>query len=169
VARIVTNLLELARPSGFERQVLDLAQVARDEVVQLRAEAEQSGVILEFSAGGEVNTAGNRVQMELVVNNLVRNALQATPKGGRVEVVVAAEPALAVIEVRDSGAGIPEDVRASVFEPFVTTRQGRGGTGVGLAISRDIVRAHGGDIRILAGRAGGTVMRVELPSLEEGA
>jgi signal transduction histidine kinase len=67
-------------------------------------------------------------------------------------------------EVRDTGPGVPEELRERIFEPFVTTREGRGGTGLGLAITRDIVVAHGGTIRALPSEAGGTAMRVEVPA-----
>lgn len=167
VARIVTNLLELARPSGFARQPVDLAAVAQEVWASLRAEATRLGISFTCRAPDSLPIAANRVQLELVVHNLLRNALQATPAGGQVEAEVWEENGQAILEVRDTGPGIPEALRQQVFEPFVTTRAGQGGTGLGLAITRDIVRAHGGEIRVLANRPTGTVMRVELP--KEGA
>ena len=168
VARIVTNLLELARPSGFERQLVNLAEVARDELVQIRGEAERLGVSVRLLAPDEVTARSNRVQLELVVHNLVRNALQATPAGGDVEIAAGKNGVGVWLEVRDTGPGVPADLREQIFEPFVTTRQGRGGTGLGLAITRDIVRAHGGEITVRAAQPCGTVLRVELPEKAEG-
>lgn len=169
VSRIVTNLLELARPSGFERQLVDLAELAREELGQMRPEAERADVRLdvqpEFSALAHVN----RVQFELVMHNLLRNALQATGPGGKVEVRVGSNGDTVWLEVRDTGPGIPEELRDRMFEPFVTGRPGRGGTGLGLAITRDIVAAHGGTIRALPNGEGGTVMRIELPTQQENA
>ena len=72
------------------------------------------------------------------------------------------------IEVTDSGPGIPPGLAERVFEPFVTSRQGRGGTGLGLAITRDIVQAHGGTIAVARSTAAGTVLRVELPTAGRG-
>lgn len=163
VARIVTNLLELARPSGFERQPVSLQAIARDELVLMRGEAERAGVTVTLVAPDEAVAHGNRVQLELVVHNLLRNAIQATPRGGRVDVVLGREAGTIWLEVRDTGPGVPEDLGERVFEPFVTTREGRGGTGLGLAITRDIVRAHGGSITAGRRPEGGTVMRVVLP------
>jgi signal transduction histidine kinase len=163
VARIVTNLLELARPAGFQRQIVDLAAVAREVWVSLRAEAKRAGVDFTCHGPDTLPILANRVQMELVVHNLLRNALQATPPQGQVEVRVWEENGRALLEVRDTGPGIPEELRSQVFEPFVTTRAGQGGTGLGLAITRDIVEAHGGSITVLAGSPTGTVMRVEMP------
>ncbi|MEW6338799.1 MAG: ATP-binding protein [Acidobacteriota bacterium] len=169
VARIVSNLLELARPSGGERQYVDLAEVVRDEFVQTRAEAERAGIELRPSADQAAVVSGNRVQLELVVHNLVRNAVQATPAGGVVTMSVGCRDGTVVLAVADTGPGVPEELRLRMFEPFVTTREGRGGTGLGLAISRDIVAAHGGTIEASANQPHGTVMLVELPGIGGGA
>ena len=165
VARIVTNLLELARPSGFERAPVDLGAVAREEVGQMRSEAARTGIEISCQVTGAPVVSGNRVQLELVVHNLVRNALQATPAGGVVAVSAGHRDDVAWLEVADSGGGISSDVADRVFEPFVTTRQERGGTGLGLAITRDIVQAHGGAISAQPNTPHGTVVRVELPAL----
>ncbi len=167
VARIVTNLLELARPVGFERQQVDLALVVREEVEQMAGEAQSASVAVTCAEPGAMLVLGNQVQLELVVHNLLRNAIQATPAGGEVAVRVGSDGTRAWIEVADSGPGVPFDLGESIFEPFVTTRQGRGGTGLGLAITRDIVTAHRGSIRLSPNTPAGTVMRVELPILGE--
>jgi two-component system NtrC family sensor kinase len=167
VSRIVSNLLELARPSGFERQLLDLGELAREELGQLRPEAERAGVRLQMEPLPSALANVNRVQFELVMHNLLRNALQATGRGGSVAVLAGGTDAAVWLEVRDTGPGIPEELRDRMFEPFVTGRQGRGGTGLGLAITRDIVAAHGGTIRALPNEGGGTVMRIELPTQQE--
>ncbi len=169
VSRIVTNLLELARPSGFERQLVDLATLAREELGQMRPEAERAGVRLEMQPAENIIANVNRVQFELVLHNLLRNALQATGPGGTVEVAAGANAGSVWFEVRDTGPGVPEELRDRMFEPFVTGRQGRGGTGLGLAITRDIVAAHGGTIRATDNEGGGTVMRVDLPARQESA
>jgi two-component system NtrC family sensor kinase len=169
VSRIVTNLLELARPSGFERQLVDLGALAREELGQLRAEAQQAGIRLEMPPADDVLANVNRVQLELVLHNLIRNAVQATGPGGTVEVRAGAEEGTVWFEVRDTGPGVPEELRDHLFEPFVTGRQGRGGTGLGLAITKDIVAAHGGTIRATTNGGGGTVMRVDLPTRQESA
>jgi signal transduction histidine kinase len=163
VARIVTNLLELARPSGFERQRVDLGELTREEIGQLTAEAERLGVELDVPTVRGLAAHVNRVQLELVLHNLLRNAVQATPRGGHVEVRLGRTGRRIWIEVRDDGPGIAEDLREKIFDPFVTTKQGRGGTGLGLAITKDIVVAHGGTIQVTPNHPRGAVMRVEVP------
>ncbi len=164
VARIVSNLLTLARPSGIERQSVDLSAVAREEAAQIRSEAERHGVRLVCEGEEGVTVEGNRVQLQLVIHNVLRNALQATPPGGEVLLRVERNGDEVVLEVADTGPGIPPELGDRVFEPFVTTKEGRGGTGLGLAISHDIVRAHGGRMHASTRQGRGTVMRVQLPT-----
>lgn len=164
VARIVSNLLTLARPSGIERQTVDLAALAREEVGQFRSEAQAQGIRLACQAQEGVIVEGNRVQLELVMHNVLRNAVQATPAGGEVRVEVGREGQDVYFQVTDTGPGIPPGLGDRIFEPFITTKEGRGGTGLGLAISLDIVRAHGGSMRAVPGQGQGTVVRVQLPA-----
>jgi signal transduction histidine kinase len=94
--------------------------------------------------------------------NLVANALQAMPQGGALACSVEARGDQVVIEIRDSGVGVPEDVRQRLFEPYFTTRSG--GTGLGLAIAKRVVEDFGGSIELVAAEPGpGTVARVTLP------
>ena len=93
--------------------------------------------------------------------NLLRNAREAMPEGGPIEVRVAAEGMSVVVDVDDRGGGIPEDIRARVFDPFFSTKGE--GTGLGLAITRHIVEAHGGSIVCEPRQGGGTRFRLALP------
>jgi two-component system NtrC family sensor kinase len=163
VARIVTNLLELARPAGFERQSVDIAAVVQGELAKMRGETERAGVETTFLGAGSLVIKGNRVQLELVVHNLLRNAVQASTSGGQVELRLSGNETVASLEVADTGPGVPSQLGDRIFEPFVSTRHTRGGTGLGLAITRDIVVAHGGTIAITPNTPRGTVVRVDLP------
>jgi len=83
-----------------------------------------------------------------VLTNLVENAGHAAGYGGWVEVRARAEPGRSVIEVLDSGPGVPKELRDRVFEPFYTTKAPGAGTGLGLSLARDIVQRHGGKLEI---------------------
>ena len=95
-----------------------------------------------------------------VLDNLIQNALRHTPDGGEVVLRARSEAGMLHIEVEDSGPGVPEALRASLFEPFVTGRAD--GTGLGLAIAREMVQAHGGRIMLLRA-APGAIIGFELP------
>ena len=97
--------------------------------------------------------------------NLVLNAVQASPRGAEVRVAVGKGARGVVLEVSDAGPGIPPDLRDRVFEPFFSGRPG--GTGLGLAVTRRLVEAHGGTLAFASGPAG-TVFRAGLPESTAG-
>ena len=107
-------------------------------------------------------------QLELALMNLMTNAIVAMPGGGHLTLSAAADPAGIVIEVRDTGAGIPPELLGRVFEPWVTTKAPGPGTGLGLSIARDVVVGARGTIAIEPGGSGGTVVRVTLPAAAVG-
>src|SRR6185312_958668 len=100
-------------------------------------------------------------QLRQALLNLLRNAREAMPAGGPIDVTVAAEGMSVVIDVDDRGGGVPEDIRARVFDPFFSTKGE--GTGLGLAITRHIVEAHGGGVICQPRDGGGTRFRIALP------
>jgi signal transduction histidine kinase len=95
------------------------------------------------------------------VLNVVANAVQAMPDGGRLTVRTRAEGDEAVLEIEDTGTGIPDEVRARIFEPFFTTKAS--GTGLGLAVVRRIVEGHGGTLEVRSRPGEGTVFGLRLP------
>jgi signal transduction histidine kinase len=95
-----------------------------------------------------------------VVLNLVRNALDAVPTGGRVTLGLAADQTQFTITVEDNGPGIPEDVRERIYEPFFSTKEG--GTGLGMSIVHSLVALHGGTINLTTGPTG-TRFEIAIP------
>jgi PAS domain S-box-containing protein len=108
---------------------------------------------------------GNEKALETACLNLVLNAADATPPGGsvHVETRLAREGAEVELEVRDTGAGVPAELRERIFEPFFTTKGPRGGTGLGLAVCRTVVERHGGRIRLESGNGGGSRFILAIP------
>ncbi len=170
-ARQLKSLVESIRvhvkdpPSA--RELVRPAELADSALRLCRAEI-LSRAQLTFERGDAPPVEGDPVQLGQVLLNLLINAAQSIDPGSgagqRVVLRVGAVDGEALIEVSDSGRGIPPDLMPRIFEPFFTTRPDEGGTGLGLAIVREIVHRHGGriDVRSAAGR--GTTFSVRLPA-----
>jgi len=132
-------------------------------VAFVRPELDRAGVTARVEAeDGAIEASLDESQLRQALLNLIRNAREAMPKGGEVVVrVLRSGPSRVDVIVDDTGTGIPEEARASIFDPFFTTKQR--GTGLGLAVTREIVEAHGGTIACEAREPRGTRFRITLP------
>jgi len=108
---------------------------------------------------------GTALQLQQVVANLVQNAVDASPPGGRVRITLSGEETDWLIAVDDQGPGVPEDKRERIFEPFYTTKPEGVGTGLGLAISHTILREHKGSLRVTRSPLGGARFEARVPRL----
>jgi signal transduction histidine kinase len=155
-------LLYAAGSPRLAREPVDLAATAREAARVLDRQATHLGVAVEVEeAAGTPRVEGDAARLRTCATNLLLNAVQASPRGGKVRARVGAAGAGAVLEVADEGPGIPPEVGDRIYEPFFTGRPG--GTGLGLAVTRRIAEAHGGSLTFRSG-AGGTVFRLEVPS-----
>lgn len=170
VARIVERLLAVARPAKEQIVAVDLADVVREVTTFLAPDLRVRRVelrVLVTEALPPITTTRDR--MTQVVMNLCVNAIQAQPGGGTLVISLASDEGEAEaaprlrLEVADAGPGIPEDFRARIFEPFYTTKEDRGGTGLGLPIVADVLRELGGKIEVEHAPEGGALFRVLLP------
>lgn len=183
MSRIIRQLLDLARRRGPPQGPCDLGQLLGQVSRLLEHEAGRNGVRLVVEAtGAPVLACGDLQQLEQVAINLVMNAIQALgPEGGAVELRCGREEAptrpneaveepgaMVWFEVEDDGPGIPEEILAVVFEPFVTTKEAGQGTGLGLPLSLGIVRDHGGWIDAYSLPGAGARFRVFLRPLDGG-
>jgi len=154
VSSIVSNLRSIVRGSSDSRMVLDINGVversARDAARSLGREN-----VLEIEASQEpVMVWASVAPLELSVGNIVRNAIEASPPGERVKLSVSSDGDWAEIRVEDRGAGLAVSGDDRVFEPFYSTKTDRGGSGLGLSISRDMISQLGGEVT-LENRANG--------------
>ena len=162
---IVEGLLDLARAPANAPEPVDLRALCEEAVARLGETGRLGGARVSVAGAGQVEGQPHRLRQVLL--NLVRNGAEAAGPEGRVEVEVAAEPGGgARVEVRDSGPGLPEAAHGKLFEPFFTTKPT--GTGLGLAVSQAIARAHGGEITADAAPGGGTRFTVRLPATPPG-
>ena len=159
----VTQLLSFSRPAVGESQSVTVDELTRSVVRLLEADASASGVDLRARIDGDREVPGTvGAAMREVLVNLGLNAIQATPRGGCVEIDVVCAPNAVRIDVTDTGSGVPEALRVKIREPFFTTRQR--GTGLGLAIVERRVAELRGSLEIESplGPDGGTRARAEL-------
>jgi signal transduction histidine kinase len=123
------------------------------------------GIDLELQvAPGLPPVCADRDQIEQALLNLVTNAVDAMPAGGRLSLAARADDGQVALLVTDTGAGIPPEDLSRVFEPLYTTKPRGKGTGLGLPILRDIVEAHGGTVRLESRAGQGTTAVVRLPA-----
>jgi len=158
--RVVEEFLDYARSRPLRQDPVDLAALLAEVSDLARPLAAERGIVLAVYGGGEARGDGEKLRRAVL--NLVRNAVEASPAGGTVEVAAEAWEGEARIEVRDRGPGLTADARARLFRPFFTTKES--GTGLGLALAKKVVDAHGGALAIEDREGGGTVARVAVPA-----
>ena len=168
---ITGGVLGLARPRADRREPADLVRLTEEVILLIGKDLTRNRVKLDFVAEGRPYAKVIPAQVQQVLMNLIINARQAMPKGGTVKVRVGQDPTgrLSEVSIADTGVGIaPADLRR-IFEPFFTTKTGPdatglGGTGLGLAVCRDIVEAHHGRLRAESKLGQGTTFTLRLPS-----
>jgi PAS domain S-box-containing protein len=171
-SQVVKDLLAFARRSEASREPLDVNGLL-SRTLRLRGyQLTSNKVQLETSLAPELPAVlGDARQLQQVFLNLVTNAIQAmaTLGGGTLSVITRYESPRVIIEMHDTGPGIPLSARAHIFEPFFTTKGEGEGTGLGLSVSYGIVTAHGGAIEVTETSPAGTTFQVALPAVDEAA
>lgn len=170
-ADLVRRLLAFSRRQVMMPTLVDLHVLVEELGRMLRRLVPESiELVVERGAGAGL-LRGDRSQLEQIVVNLVVNAGHAIGQRGRIEITTgrasgpAGEQGL-VLDVADSGPGVPEPIRERIFEPFFTTRSGEGGTGLGLATVFGVVRQHKGNVLVADSALGGALFRVWLPAVD---
>ena len=158
--RIVEALLDMSRHDTPSFAPVDLAQLARDGVERLEAAGVIGARRVIVGSCGAVLAFGDEAKLRQVILGLMKNAIEATPDGGSIEVDVRKRKRRTLLTIVDHGAGISQEARSRLFEPFFTTKAK--GTGLGLAIARAIVEAHRGELRISSPEGGGVRVEVDL-------
>ena len=163
---IVTRVLSYGKNSEGIHSVWDLRKIVDDTLLLVRLKLRQSGIQLDYSRPAEpLAVDASKGQLQQALLNIVMNALQAMPAGGGLKVALSAEtvddaPAC-VIRVTDTGTGIPEHIKNRIFDSFLTSKTN--GTGLGLNISKRILKTHNGDIGIESSSHAGTTVKLWLP------
>ena len=163
-AKIVNNLLNLARPSGGETGPVDLNVIVGDVLSLLEHQFKNSRIqVRRDLQEGRIIVRGMEYKLQQVFLNLFLNARDAMPKGGWLSVSTRVKGDEAVVEVGDTGIGIPPEHLARIYDPFFTTKGEGRGTGLGLSVTFGIVNEHGGTLSCESEPGQGTRFRLTLP------
>lgn len=166
IRQMLQDLLDLGRAGSNRRQPANLCEIVDRAVQALSLKAESQAVRIVVDAPEELPADLDSRRIERVLANLIGNAMEAMPDGGVIRVSVIREGDSALVTVRDNGPGIPAEIRRSLFQPFASSHKGSG-MGLGLALSRQAVLDHGGDMWSEASSEPGACLKFRLP-LREG-
>ena len=172
--KVANSVLGMARNRCDDFAPTDLKQLVEESLVLLEREMSKHRVAVEVQLADvpRVRAIGNQIQQVLL--NLMTNARQAMPGGGKLIIKVAAEASDGMVDlvVRDTGQGIPRDQLPRIFNRYFTTKSGpddtgKGGAGIGLAACREIIQAHQGRVRVESTVGQGTAFTIRLPIADE--
>lgn len=164
-SRIVSNLLSFSRHSRIEFTDVDIRELLERSALLSRHKLELQNVTLDVATAPDLpRVRGDANQLQQCIINLVFNALDAMPQGGRLELSATPESTAVVVRVRDTGPGIDPDILAHIFEPFFTTKKEGHGTGLGLSTVYGIVERHGGTVDVHSRPGDGTAFTITLPA-----
>ena len=161
-AHLVNNLLEFARPRARGNVRTDVKSVLENAAESVETSFGARRLTISGGTNGPVDVLADPRELEQVFVNLLTNARDASAEDGAITCEVSRHDGMARVAIADRGAGVPAEAGEKLFQPFFTTKKS-GGMGLGLAISRDIVRRYGGEIGLAPREGGGTVAWVTLP------
>lgn len=168
-SKITTGMLSYARSKGDRREAMQLQQLVDDVITLVEKDLQVHRISYHLEVDGDPYANVNPSQIQQVLLNLIINARQAMNEGGSLTVQLRenSDQKLAEISVRDTGGGIASETLPHIFEKFYSTKtvdhQGQGGTGLGLALCKDVVESHQGRIRVETALGHGTTFTIKLP------
>ena len=165
---MVSDILNYGRPAHLEIEAVDMQALVGETLSLVRPQADEQGVeVLMETAGDPAEVLGNAERLKSCLSNIVINALQSMPQGGRLTAQVKRADGQVEISIRDTGVGIkPEDL-AKIFDPYYSTKQS--GFGLGLAVTRKIVAEHQGSVSAQSQPGEGTTFTISLPAISDGS
>jgi signal transduction histidine kinase len=168
IQELLQDLLNVSRGKTGAPELCRLREVASAACDSLAVAAETQGVAIVIAIPPEIEAPLDRSRIERAFVNLVGNSLEAMPEGGQVRISASLENGSALIQVEDTGPGIAPEIRANLFQPFVTAGK-RNGLGLGLALTRQTVLEHGGDMWVASEPGRGARFFLRLPGAQMSA
>jgi len=165
-ADVVRNVLMVSRSEPAAPEPLAVNAIVEQAVLGIADDAGERRAELTLHLDPSVpDVLANALEIEQAVENLLRNAIESAESGVRIDVATTSENGCVTIRISDDGRGVPQHERDRVFEPFFTTRQEEGGTGLGLSLVRAIVHSCGGTIDFASVEGDGTCVAMTLPAV----
>ncbi len=147
IQKLLQELVDVSRSRAHQIELCNLREVIVAALDSCATAIEAQGIAVEMLVPQQIEAPVDRDRMERVFLNLINNAIEAMPNGGRLRIAASVEPPSVMIRVEDTGPGIAEQMRPRLFEPFLTAGK-KNGLGLGLALSRQTLLDHGGDLSI---------------------
>lgn len=164
IARIITQFNDLHRSSHIPLEEVDINEPLNEVISFCRGDFEENGISIDLRLDVDGKIMGNRDKLKQVFLNLLKNAREAMPHGGRVTIETGRDNSHVNISFKDTGMGIGRENINRIFDPFFSTK-GIKGVGLGLAVSYGIIKSLNGDIKVKSDTGIGTTFKVTLPAI----
>ncbi len=158
---LLESLLTLSRPGSLKPQLVDIASIIQELELLLKSKMEHATIDFVLEQRANLVISADKVQIGQALLNLMLNAIQFMPHGGRLTVQLEKEQDTAVVRISDTGVGIPQENLGRLFDPFFTTRHE--GTGLGLSITQKIIEEHHGTLSVTSKVGAGTTFTLRFP------
>ena len=164
LSEMLRNMLSFSKPEEEKRRPVRIDELIEGILLVMDKQMREANVKVKTSFGeGIPEVMASTNQMRQVFLNIFKNAKEAMPKGGTLLVRTSREDNRILIHIRDTGIGIPEEIKGKIFEAFFTTKQKVKGVGLGLSVCYGIIKDHGGDIKVESQEGKGTTFAISLP------
>ncbi len=164
LSEMLRNMLSFSKPEEEKRRPVKIDELIEGILLMMEKQMRELNIHVETSFDPSIpEIMASTNQMRQVMLNIFKNAKEAMPKGGTLSVRTSKEDNRLMIQIQDTGIGIPEEIRAKIFEAFFTTKQKVKGVGLGLSVCYGIIKDHGGDIKVESEEGKGTTFAISLP------
>ena len=164
LSEMLRNMLSFSKPEEEKRKPVKIDELIEGILLVMDKQMRESNIQVETSFDpGIPEIMASTNQMRQVMLNILKNAKEAMPKGGVLTVRTGKEDNKVLVQIKDTGIGIPEEIRDKIFEAFFTTKQKVKGVGLGLSVCYGIIKDHGGDIKVESEEGKGTTFVISLP------
>jgi PAS domain S-box-containing protein len=164
LSEMLRNMLSFSKPEEEKRRLVKIGELIEGILLVMEKQMREANIKVVTSFDEEIpEVMASTNQMRQVLLNVFKNAKEAMPNGGTLSVRAAKEDQKLLIEIQDTGMGIPEEIRDKIFEAFFTTKQKVKGVGLGLSVCYGIVKDHGGEIKVDSEEGKGTTFTICLP------